>query len=174
MLIAKRYAQAFLNIVTLTDHDIEQVDKAIQFLKSHTQVLSLLKVPLLDDAIKLNALQDYLLTQFQLPVVFKKLIALLIAHKRSYLIIEVLSYIQELYQEQQGIEFFTIKTPAPLPKQALETIQTFLHRKTKHTIMCSPVQDVSLIAGIRMQSPYHLWEYSIRKQLAAIQAQLKD
>ncbi len=174
MLIAKRYAQAFLNLFDLSQQDLHNIHKAIQFLKSHAQVLSLLKVPLLDNAIKANALHDYLIDQFKLPVEFKKLITLLIAHKRSYLIIDILKYMEELSTQRQGIEFFTIKSSTELDKKSLEAIRTFLSRKTNHTVICEPVSDARLIGGIRMQSANHLWEYSVRKQLAALQAQLKD
>ena len=48
ILIAKRYAQAFLNVFALHADDLSKINQAIQFFRSASEVLSLLKVPLLD------------------------------------------------------------------------------------------------------------------------------
>ena len=88
--------------------------------------------------------------------------------------IEVLHQIAGLYEERQGIEAFTISSSAPLEKNDLEKIYTFLADQTHHTITCDAIQDKQLIGGIRMKSEQHLWEYSIKKQLARIRAQLSE
>ena len=82
LLIAKRYAQAFLNVFTLHSDDLAKINQAIEFLNQHTAVLSLLKVPLLDPRIKVQSLKGYLITRFGLPDSFKKLIAVLVCTKK--------------------------------------------------------------------------------------------
>ena len=171
--IAKRYAHAFLNIFPLADSDLMAVHKAIHFLDQHTEVLSLLKVPLLDKHLKVQALEGYLIERFGLPESFKKLIMLLAAQKRSYLIIEVLRSIETLCQEQKRIESFTITSSIPLDDNELNDVQKFLAAQTKHTIVYDASHDKNLIAGIRMQSAYHLWEYSIRKQLNVLRTEIE-
>ncbi len=173
ILIARRYAQAFLNIFTLHGDDLAKINQAIEFLNQHTPVLSLLKVPLLDARIKVQSLEGYLITRFGLPDSFKKLIAVLVAQRRSYLIIGVLQQIAQLYQEQQGIEQFTIASSVPLEAQELDAVQKFLSRQTHHAIIVCAKTDDALIAGIRMQSADHQWEHSIRKQLAAIENSIR-
>lgn len=172
MFIAKRYAQAFLNLYTLHIADIEAIKQAIHFFDEHAEVFSLLKVPLLGDHIKTQALQDYLLDRFKLPSSFAKLIEIIIAHKRSYLIVDILEQIIVLYQEQQGIETFVIKSSFGLEEQDVPVLKNFLAERTGHTIIAQVIHDPGLIAGIRMQSAHHLWEYSIAKQMMRVQNQI--
>lgn len=172
--VAKRYAKAFLNIFVINAHDLVNIKRTIQFLEAHREVFSLLKVPLLDPEIKINALKYYLIERFSLPSSFVALIHLLVNQKRAYLINKVLIQIEMLYEEQQGIETFIITSSDMLKDTELKIVQDFLASGTHHTITSTPKVDTALIGGIRMQSADHLWEYSIRKQLAAIEAQLSE
>lgn len=173
VLNAKRYAQAFLNLFELNDQDITNIRKAIDFLEHHREIFSLLKVPLLDAQIKMNALKDYLVQQFSLPAAFRPLIRVLVTQKRTYLIQLILTEIINLYEERKGLESFTIASSCALDDNEVEKIKTFLATHTHHNIICTPLVDTHLIAGIRMQSNNHLWEYSIRKQLASIARSLE-
>lgn len=170
--IAHRYAQAFLNLFTITIDDLPRLNEAIHFLEQHKEIFSLLKVPLLDARIKKQSLDEYMVGKFALPSTFKKLIALLIVHKRSFLILDVLREMVMIFQDRQRIETFTISSWPELDEADVKKIYVFLADKTHHTIVCQSVQNTTLIGGIRMQSTDHLWEYSIAKQLKALQAQL--
>lgn len=174
LFIAKRYAQAFLHVFGLQSADISKIKEAIHFLENHHEIFSLLKVPLLSSTIKLKTLNDSIIDRFALPSSLKKLIELLILHKRSYLIKDVLNQIEVLYQNQQKIETFTITSAVPLEKKDLTILEHYLARQINKSIVYETKTDSDLIGGIRMQSPEYLWEYSMRKQLAAIQACLSD
>ncbi len=174
VLNAKRYAQAFLNLFTLTQTDITNIKKAFDFLDHHREIFSLLKVPLLDSQIKENALKEYLLIQFSLPASFQQLIHVLVEQRRTYLIQMILLEMIHLFEDQQGLESFTIASSTALNDTELEKIKAFLATHTHHNIICTPLVDTDLIAGVRMQSNNHLWEYSIRKQLAAIKSQMLE
>ena len=172
--IIKRYARAFLNCFLLDDNDIAQIKQARLYLEGHEELFSLLKVPALDARIKKNALVECLVTRFKLPGSFEQLVALLVTHKKADLINHILAQIEIMYHEQKGIETFTISSTSPLTTNDISTVQLFLASKTQHTIVCNARIDSSLIAGIRMQSADRMWEYSIRKQLAALQSTLND
>lgn len=174
LLVAKRYAQAFSNVFPITLEDLARIKEAILFLDQHDEVFLMLKIPLLDAQIKTQALEDYLIRRFKLPDSFKKLIKVLVAEKRSYLLNGVLRFIAELFEEEKEIEFFEIASSSPLEGADVAILQEFLAKATQHTIVAKPVHDANLIAGIRMQSTQHLWEYSVRKQLAAVRAHLND
>lgn len=173
-MIAKRYATAFLNLFPFSADILEQIKEAVVFLDQHDEVFLMLKIPLLDPSHKEQALENYLIHQFKLPDTFKKLISLLIHQKRSYLIKDVLRLLIELYEEKTKVEFFEIKSAVPLDDESTAIIQDFLTHKTHHTIITRKTLDERLIAGIRVQSSQHLWEYSIRKHLAAIQRELNE
>lgn len=170
--LAKRYAQAFINTYVMHATDIRNIKEAIKFLKHNTTVFTLLKVPLLDAKIKIEALEKYLIKKFNLPSSFYNLMQLLINHHRSYFIIDVLEQIQQLHEIQEGIETFTITSPVELSYEELQTLQTFLAKNTQHTIEYNTHVDPHLIAGIRMQSDDHIWEYSIRKHLTQLKVSL--
>lgn len=172
-IVAKRYAQAFLNIFPLNAGNLASIHHAIIFLDQHEEVLSLLKVPMLDTRLKVQALESYLIDRFELPESFRKLIELLAAQKRSYLIVEVLRCIEIEFQERQHIEFFTIASSIPLDESDLNNLKQFLAEQTQHTIVYEAHHDANLVAGIRMQSAQHLWEYSIRKQLNALRTEIE-
>jgi len=172
--LAKRYAQAFLNLFALQYGHIEKINAAISYFADHAELFSLLKVPLLDPRLKINALEDCLISRFGLPSEFKQLIELLVKQKRSYLIADVLKQVIQMYQSRQGIELFTISSCPELGQLQEKRITDFLNDKTHHTIMCHMKLDKDLIAGIRMQSNEHLWEYSVKQQLARIQALIND
>lgn len=169
ILIAKRYAQAFLNIFTIAIGDLAKLHKAISFLEHHKEIFSLLKVPLLDARIKSQSLDEYVVSKFELPDSFKTLIGLLVKHKRSFLIIDVLKELMIVFQDRQGIETFVISSSTQLDQTQMKKIYAFLADKTHHMIVCESRIDAQLIGGIRMQSADHLWEYSIAKQLRALQ-----
>lgn len=173
-MISKRYALAFLNIFPLVPDNLEHIKQATAFLDQHDEVFLMLKIPLLDATKKAHALEDYLIGRFKLPETFKQLIAVLIAQKRSYMINDILRWMVELYEERAGIEFFKVSSGVPLDDIDIETITHFLAEKTNHTIITQQEHDDELIAGVRLQSTQHLWEYSICKQLAAVQRQLKE
>ena len=174
LIVSKRYALAFLNIVPFAPDMLERIKQAIIFLDQHDEVFLMLKIPLLDATKKTEALENYLINQCRLPDSFKKLIAVLIAQKRSHMIKDVLRWIVELYEEREGIEFFEARSSVPLSADDIKAIEQFLADKTTHIIKIKQEQDDELIAGVRLQSTQHLWEYSVRKQLAAVKSQLKD
>lgn len=172
-LIAKRYAQAFLNlsINDLTDADFINVQHAIVFFSQNRPLLALLKVPHIKSEEKIAALQQVLIANHKLPEVFITLIALLVRDKRAALVLETLEQLKKLYRDHQNIEFYKISSSHALDDTELTTLQNFLAQKTGHTIFYTYTIDPSLIAGIRMQSNERLWEYSIKKQLASLSHQ---
>lgn len=170
LLIAKKYAQAFLNVFfsSLSDTDMNRVQKAIDFFATHRQLLALLKVPHIDSQEKMRALEQVLIVTYELPPVFKQLIAVVVQQKRAFYILEILKYLKEIYQHCKHIQVFQIRSSNTLEQAELDVLQKFLARKTGQIIFYTQRLDPSLIAGIRMQSDQLLWEYSIKKQLAGM------
>lgn len=174
LFLAKRYARAFLNLFPLEMHHVDRINEAITFFSENSELFSLLKVPLLDARLKQNALDECLLVRVQLPPSFGQLTRVLVEQKRSYLIADVLRQIVALYQKRQGIELFKISVFPALTNSQEQVVTHFLQKKTGHAITCCLETDEHLIAGIRMQSDEHLWEYSVQQQLARLSTLLKD
>ncbi len=165
-LIAKRYAQAFLNVFidSIALDDFHNICAAEQFLMQHKQALFLLKLPFINPAKKKEILNE-LCQKFRLIDKFKELVELLVHDKRSFLLPDVLYYVSKLYQQRKGIMSFTIISSHRLGTDKLNSMQRFLAQESGCDIIYNYRVDKKLIAGIRLYSDTLLWEYSINKQL---------
>lgn len=169
--IAKKYARAFMSvfpqIVGFTD--IKKIDAAQKFLQTHKRTLFFLQLPQFDLERKKSMVAD-LIGYFSLPHDLAAIILLLITHDRSFYIPEVLAWITQLYKNQINSIEFSIQTAQETDDKQFESIKQFLGRLTNKKIIGIPSVDTSLIAGLRLQSNEYLWEYSVRKQIKALQA----
>lgn len=172
LIIAKRYARAFLNVFSLSPTDVQKLNNAIIFLRQHPEIATFLKIPLLDSHIKREALKESVIQKFDLPSSFDLIVELLIHKKRSELLLQVLEQIKKDYQEQQNIKLFTISSSIELSDAQKKELEQYLINTTNATIDARYTIDKKLIAGIRMQSDELQWEYSIAKQLKKIRASL--
>jgi F-type H+-transporting ATPase subunit delta len=172
-ILARRYAQAFLNVLEISDSALKPMQEAIAFLSTHKEIESLLAVPVLKTALKVAAIDEHVVQKFNLPAVCKQLIAVLANQGRISLVCAVLKQIIALYQERHAIEPFVVKTSHTLSAQDGAFLQEFLAAQTHARVPCTFVVDQELIGGIRMQSAEHIWEYSIAKQLKQLQASLQ-
>jgi F-type H+-transporting ATPase subunit delta len=169
--VAKKYAQAFMTVFpkSCTFNDIKKIELAYNFLQTHKRTLFFLQLPQFDEERKKSMVAD-LIDYFSLPHDFAAIILLLIKHNRSFYIPDVLRWITQLYKDQiQNIEF-SIKSAHDLTDKQVESIKLFLEHLVTKKIIGIPSVDTSLIAGLRLQSNDYLWEYSIRKQIKALQA----
>lgn len=169
--IAKKYAKAFMAVFpkSFTFADVKKIDSAQKFLQIHKQVMLFLQLPQFDQERKKSMVAD-LISHFSLPSHFSTIILLLIEHNRSFYIPAVLSSITQLYKEQTNSIEFSLKSTQNLNEKHIESIKHFLGRLLGKNIITTTSIDDSLIAGIRLQSSDHLWEYSIRKHLQNLQS----
>lgn len=172
LIIAKRYARAFLNVFSLNSLDLKNLDNAINFLRQHPEIITFLKIPLLASQIKLEALKESIVKSFELPASFDAIIELLVRKKRSELLLHVLEQIKNDYQEQHAIQQFLISSSSELSDEQKKVLENYLKDVTSATIITNYDIDKKLIAGLRMQSDERQWEYSIAKQLKKIRASL--
>lgn len=172
LIIAQRYAHAFLNVFSLSSLDLKKLTSAIEFLKQHPEIATFLKIPLLAPEIKLEALKESVVKSFELPASFDALIDLLVQKKRSELLLQVLEEIKNDYQAQHAIQQFSISSSSELSAEQKNILENYLTDVTGATIITDYDIDRKLIAGIRMQSDQLQWEYSIAEQLKKIRASL--
>lgn len=172
--LSYRYAHAFLNVFfsSLTVEDFSSICKARAFFYKHKQACFLMRLNLLDDQIKLKELARLSL-QWGLSDSFQKLFALLIADKRSSLLPSVFSALCRLYKKRAGVMEFGVESAGELTEGQKKQIKDFLEGQTQKKIICSYKQNEHLIAGVRLQSNYLLWEDSIRNRLNSIRRALR-
>jgi F-type H+-transporting ATPase subunit delta len=169
--VAKKYAQAFMTVFpkSCAFTDIKKIESAQKFLQTHKRTLFFLQLPQFDQERKKSMVAD-LIDYFSLPHDFAAIILLLIEHDRSFYIPDVLLWISQLYKNEIHSSEFSIMSAHELDDAQIEAIKKFLGHLANKKIIGNPSVDTSLIAGLRLQSNEHLWEYSIRKQLKALQA----
>ncbi len=174
LLLARRYAQAFMNIHAddINKETFDYMRQTVSFFKQHKRALFFLELPYITDAQKQSILHQVLIQQCRLPKVFDALITQLIEHKRSFLIAEVLEQIVAIYLKLHNIEQFLITSSHELTKAQLNEIQRYLADRLGKDIIYEYKIDKNLIAGIRLLSDYHVWEYSIAQQLHRVRLPL--
>jgi len=121
---------------------------------------------------KYNSIKQAVFIQYfidyRLKIPMDLLILMLLNTDRIILLPDILLYIIDLYDHEQGIIFFNITTPSELSKDNKKLIILFLETMTKRKILCNYAVDLSLIGGLRAQSKEFLYENSIRKKLKQI------
>lgn len=164
--LACRYAQAWLHVFgpSIQYKECIALKAASRFIRSDRRITAFLKMPIIDDSVKIQAF-DRVLSAYELPVCLKPLFVMLLEHKRTCLLSTVFIAIARLYLKSAGIELFTISSAYLLSQEQQNLCEAFLSHTTHKKIIAQYVQDESLIAGIRMQSNGMLWEHSIKKQL---------
>ena len=169
-IVAKKYAQAFMDVFpkSFAFSDVKKIETAQKFLQTHKRTLFFLQLPQFDQERRKSMVAD-LIDYFSLPHAFAAIILLLIEHGRSFYIPDVLSWITQLYKEHINSIEFSIQSAQNLNEKHVESIKQFLGRLLTKNIIGIPSVDTSLIAGLRLQSSDYLWEYSIRKQIKALQ-----
>lgn len=165
-IIAKKYAKAYVaefgSVLTLDD--MTQIKAAIHFFRRHNNFISLVNILVADQSSTQNIIQD-LLNHFRLHVSFKKLIDVLIKHKRLLFFAQVLQDVCCLYFLKNNTLEVTVFTADSLDQKELEQFELFFMKLSEKKIISTVVLDKSLIAGVCMQSDLFSWEYSIANRL---------
>lgn len=167
--VSNKYARAFLNVFfdQLTEKDIAAIEQTYRFLNKDKQIIFFLRLPVIEHAVKLHALQ-VIAQQENVPASIMTLMKLLLKNKLLGLLPAVLAAIIRQYREQAGIMSFVMTSSPELTTQEIHALVEFLARLTGRSIIYDYKVDTRLIAGIRLQSTTLLWEQSIRKQLQSI------
>lgn len=165
VLLSRKYATAYLNVFIdqITEQDFYAMKRLTAFLKKERGLLFLFKVPSAH-AIKQEAIH-ILFTRFSAPESLCKLVDLLIDDQRLFLLPSVLYAITEEYKTRVGIEEFAITSSHTLDEQHVKSVVDFLSRKTGKKILHEYSVDKRLIAGVRAQSRFAMWEDSLARTL---------
>jgi len=166
-LLSRRYAQAFMHVYgkDIIESVFEKIRELVSFLLTHRKALFFLQLPHIPSDKKITILTELLVEQFKLPGSFEPLIKQLVDHKRSFLIAKILHQIAQLYMKEHNIEAFIFTSSHELTKAQLEEMKRYLADRLGKDIIYEYKIDKTLIAGIRLLSDTHIWEYSIAQQL---------
>jgi ATP synthase F1 delta subunit len=171
--VAKQYAKAYLQEYgsSLQLEDIEHIKLAVQFFRRHHTFMSLVSLIVAHDQSDHVIMQE-LWSHFQLPQTLKKLIPVLINHKRLVIFAQVLQGICCQYLSSNNILELTVLTAQPLADSELKQFEQFFIKLSGKKIISKMVLDETLIAGVRLQSDLFLWQYSIAARVKNLQQKM--
>lgn len=173
LLLAKKYAVAFLNTFekTIDFNAYQAIEKMYNFFNSNPQTLVVLAAPTLELETK-SQLIEKIVHYYQAPNELMKLVSLLIKQQRLLLLPSILLQLTRVYRERNQLVAFTFYGSHELAEHETRMLSQFLEQKINKNILYNSVIDKELIAGIRLKSDTWLWEYSVEKQLRAIENSL--
>ena len=172
-LLARRYAQAYLNIFgqKYTHEHSMLIAPLMYYMRTHKEALFYLKLSCIKSSVKKNILSK-MFAAYGLKDDFDTLLDVLIKHKRLFMLSEVLYCIAQLYKKRNNIIEWTVKSASLMQPEDLEIVYHFLEKKTGMHAEYTYKTDPTLLAGIRLQSNTYLWQHSIRRQLDAMKLPL--
>lgn len=166
---ARMYAKAFLNVWpdAINPQLLERLTDFAKVLHKERRLFFILSLPHLGRDIKAEQVKQFC-ERLGLPWQFERLVNLLLADQRIFLLPEIVTYICQLYARQHNIVRVKIKSSVPLKKEECEILTQFLGRCTGSAVQYQAYVDSSLIAGIRIESDRVLWEHSAQQQLRSV------
>lgn len=173
--IALRYAQAFLNVygAKLTEQNYEALEHIAHDLEDQKRVLFFFGLSMIPDTVKYDAL-DLLCKPYACGPQFKRLLVVLLASQRMYLLPFILKAIIKGYRELHAYTTGTLASSHPLTDEQKKILHHLFEKKIGTTLMLEYSVVPELIAGIRFQTDELVWEYSVDKQLRDIERSLSD
>ena len=171
--IAKKYAQAYLNVCGQehTYEDFCSMWRAAQFLSEHHSLLFYLSLSIIDEKDRKRFI-DLFFEKFHLFSSLKDLFYLLLKNKHIDLAADVLRDIYALYKIQHNLVDLHVTSSSDLAEEQLEEVKHFFMQLSGKNPQIRYHVNPSLIAGIRLQTETHLWEYSIAQQLRKLKQEL--
>ena len=171
--VSKKYAQAYLNVYgqELGREDIDRIFAAFCFFKKHHDFMHLVCVTSVNDGVMVLVFEK-LINYFSLPKSLQKIMHLLVKHKRVCYLKDVLQDICCLYKMRNNIIELEIKTADTIDVHAVQAFEQFFAQQSGSKIESTVHLDRSLIAGVRLQSDFFLWEYSVASRLQSLKQKL--
>lgn len=164
--LASRYARALLRAFS-DKFSLETMDllkKFLIFLHEHKNSFFYLKLSLIPQPIKVEMLSRAA-QRGGVQEIVRPILLLLAQHRRLYLIDLIIAMVIEEYYKQENIEEYSVMSVSLLTDDEEQIIQKSLTALTHKKVITQKGIDTNLIAGVRIQSKYHLWEQSIRQFL---------
>ena len=166
--LALLYARAFFRLYgqVMDQAFVHSVERLMVFLRERPLFLEYFKMRAVLPQVKIDAMKEAF-KRSNAPEQLNGLIDLLGAHGRLWLIVVILDVLVEVWYEHHHYVRGTISSWPEINNEEMVRVQEFFLRKTGYHLVAQTAVDQSLIAGIRITTPLHMWERSVRKTLAA-------
>ena len=175
--VASRYARALADILTGTAAGIE-ADAALEQLReframqvSSVELRSILISPAVPPRNKRKAVGK-LADQLGMALVLKNFLFVLIDHRRTAILGEILTSLQSQLDERRGIVRATVSSARPLSDEQRHEVEASLAKRTGKQVVGQYAVDDSLIGGIVARVGSRVYDGSVRGQLQAMRSRL--
>jgi F0F1-type ATP synthase delta subunit len=160
------YAKAYLNVFGdgLPRDSVVAIEQAGLFLQEHRRALFLLKVPVMDEAVKRKGIKE-LSNRFGLPSSIEQLFELLLNRRCASLLADVFLAIVREYNKRNHHEKVVVSSSQALSDEQRKKIIAFADKRFPGSKEYEFKLDASLIAGIKIMSNTMVWESSIDNYL---------
>jgi ATP synthase F1 delta subunit len=171
--IAVRYAQAFLNLYgkKLTQEMYQALVAIQKDLEAQKKILFFFGLSMIPDDIKRSALER-LCGPYPCGPHFKRLLVVLVESQRMHLLPLIIDAIVKGYRELHNYTCGDLYTSHALSPEVYEEIKKIFEKKLGTSLVLTCSVTPHLIAGIKLKTEDHMWEYSIDKQLRDIERSL--
>ena len=138
-------------IKPITFQQMEFIKKWSDFLLAHKSVISLL-------------LENLLESKKNFPKSLFSAYDLAIKHNRFFLIPYIFKY-WILYYQRKVEQVLEVSAPLELTKKQLDQSVSFMSKNLIDSkFLVKPILNKNLVAGLRLETPYFLWDNSVRSK----------
>lgn len=171
--MAKKYAVAYLNVYQkdITKQDIQALQAVYVFFTKHRNFMQLLCTMSADKSVMLRVFEK-LCEYFLLPLSMKNLMQMLLKHKRICFLKDIVQNICCLYNIRNNLLLLEIQTADTLDAESIQGFERFFAQESQKKVQSRVHINDTLIAGVRLQSDFFLWDYSIASRLRALKQKL--
>lgn len=173
-MLARRYAFAYLNIfhAQLSMNVADALCEGANFFSERKKALFFIQLGCLEKSVVYDRLVNACF-KLGIPSSFNSLIALLLEHKRAFLLKLIFDELCKEVHKRKNELICEVAIAGYMSESDTSVMTDFFAKKTGKKLICSYKEDPSLIAGIRIQSEQFLWESSIRGRLRHVYNSLK-
>jgi|GEM_PF-947247 len=173
-MLARRYACAYLNVFyeILSPESADAICEGAKFFSERKKALFFMQLGCLERSDVYDRLVDTC-GKIGIPSTFNSLIALLLEHKRAFLLKQIFDELCNEVHRRRNELICEVAIAGQISESDKIVVTDFFQKKTGKKLICSYKEDPSLLAGIRIHSEQFLWESSIRGKLRRVYNALK-
>ena len=175
LLLSKRYAQALFDLALETHlekevkNDLDLINATITGSKD---LKAFLKSPIAKPAIKEKVVKAIFAGRIQ--VLTDKFIALVVKHRREYLLLFIPHQYTELFKEHYNISTIEVTTAVPVDADLRNRMLEVLGKRTGATIELIEKVDEKIIGGFILKTGDTEYDSSLRNSLKKLKKEFKD
>ncbi|MGD2294875.1 MAG: ATP synthase F1 subunit delta [Candidatus Aminicenantes bacterium] len=174
--LVRRYTQGLINSISDKkefDELLRQLRDFLRFLSRQEELNHILTESILP-AVRKQAIGKEILAELDMSPKMKRFIQLLINNDRLELLSEILEFLPDMWNAEQGISSFEVSSVVPLSDSQKRELQGKLERMEKKPVSLKYKIDSSLIGGVLIWQGNIVYDASLRGALAKMREHISE